>query len=145
MVRVKKMTPTFRMFFQNAFVVQLHRKLEGFFWRALGLYTQVSETLCSIAYRSSRAVFVSFRTPFVTSKQHSNGNGFHKRVSLLLTHTVAWLDKCHPLCTLWSKQITHHFSPSLFSLLILTSRTVKVATLNRVLHVDKGQETILCR
>ena len=98
------MTPTFGTFFQNVFVVKLCCKLEGVFQDLEGFFrrsrrllpksdgfthTYVSETRCSFAYGSSRAAFVSSGAVFVTAKQHSNGNGFHK---LML---VTFIDTYH--------------------------------------------------
>jgi len=45
------------------------------------VYTHVSTTWCSFAYRSSGAGFVSSGATFVMAEQHSNGNGFCKRAS----------------------------------------------------------------
>ena len=86
-LRVKKDDANLLNIYLNAcaFAAQLHRKLEGFFQgflrRTLVLYTHVSNTLCSFAYRSSGPEFVSSEASFVLEMQCSNISGFDKNTS----------------------------------------------------------------
>jgi len=87
-VHVKKITPTFGMFFRNVFAAQLHRKSEGFFHKS---ETSSEERLVRthISFwnmvQLCLRIFCVFRSCICNGKaENSNRNGFHKRASFLL-------------------------------------------------------------